>query len=274
MIALTSLAGHALTLALAGVPSPTPEGVYLQEHLGATVPHDVTLTDHRGRTTTTGALFDGDRPVVLVLAYYRCPMLCGLTINGLAASIGQLDGALAGEYELVTLSFDPRDGHADAERARATALEAAELPTSSEVWPFMTAEPDEVARVAEALGFGYAYDERTDQYGHPAVVFVLSPEGTITRYLYGFEHPPLDLRLALVEAGRGQVGTLVEQALITCYRYDPTVRRYGFHLFSFVRIMGGLILLVVGTGLFVMVRRDLRRSRQERVERPNEGGSP
>lgn len=257
MIAATA----GLLLALAGVPSPTPEGVSLQEHLGAEVPRDVTLTDHHGRTTTLGRLLDGERPVVLVLAYYRCPMLCGLTINGLANGIRGLDGALDDEYRLVTVSFDPRDGPADAERARATALETAELSADDETWPFMSAEPEQVRRLADALGFGYAYDEHTDQYAHPAVVFVLTPDGTISRYLYGFEHPPLDLRLALYEAGQGQVGTLAERALITCYRYDPSTRRYGFHVLGFIRIAGGLILLTFGTGLFVVVRKDLRRSR-------------
>lgn len=271
-----ALTGPPASLALTGVPSPVPDGVDLQEHLGAAVPRDVALTDHRGRATTLASLLDGERPLVLVLAYYRCPMLCGLTLNGLARAVQGLDGALHDEYRVATVSFDPRDGPADAERARVTALDTAELPTDGEAWPFLTAEPGEVERLADALGFQFAYDERTDQYGHPAVVFVITPDGTISRYLHGFSPQPLDLRLAVVEAGRGEVGNLVERTLVTCYRYDPTTRRYGFHVLGFIRIVGGLLLLTLGTGLFVLVRRDLRRSRAHDRPGPtdHQGRSP
>jgi protein SCO1/2 len=245
----------------AGVAAST--GASLDERLGSAVPRDVELTDHRGRATTMGELLDGERPVVLVLAYYRCPMLCGLTLQGLATAVRELDGGLAGEYLLVTASFDPRDGPADAERARATTLEAAGLPATGDAWPFLTAAPEHSQRLAEAVGFHYAWDARTEQYAHPAVTMVLTPDGTVARYLHGFRPPPLDLRLSLVEAGRGRVGGVAEQALVTCYRYDPASRRYGFHVLGFLRIAGTLVLLTLVAGLFVVVRADLRRTRAQ-----------
>lgn len=251
----------------------TPAGVSLDERLGAPVPRDVALTDQRGRATTLGTLLDGEHPVVLVLAYYRCPMLCGLTLQGLAAAVRELDGGLAGDYRLVTVSFDPRDGPADAERARVTTLEAAGLPVADErAWPFFVATSEHVGRLASAVGFHYAWDARTEQYAHPAVVMVLTPDGAVSRYLHGFRPPPLDLRLALVEAGRGRVGGVAEQALVTCFRYDPAARRYGFHVLGFLRIAGALVLLTLVAGMLVVVRADLRRTRA--LDPQDRGGSP
>lgn len=273
VLSSTDTAAPAPADTAAPMRAATPAGVSLDEHLGASVPRDVAITDHRGRTTTLGAWLDGEHPVVLVLAYYRCSMLCGLTLQGLAAAVRGLDGGLAGDYRLLTLSFDPRDGTADAERARATALEAAELPVADDdAWPFFVAAPEPVQRLASAVGFHYAWDARTEQYAHPAVVMVLTPDGVVSRYLHGFRPLPLDLRLALVEAGRGQVGGVAEQALVTCFRYDPASRRYGFHVLGFLRIAGALVLLTLVGGLFVVVRADLRRTRAQGLF--DRGGSP
>lgn len=241
---------------------PIMDEIGLEPRLGDKVPSDVELTDHRGQTVTLGDLLDADRPVILLMAYYRCPMLCGLTINGVAAGLGDLKWTLGEEFRVVTVSFDPRDGPADAERARVKAIEALGLDADQDDWPFFVGEEEQVRRLADALGFRYAYDERTDQYAHPAGVFILTPDGTLSRVLYGFEYPALDLRLALVEAGRGEVGTLVEQVLITCYRYDPAERRYGFWVLGFLRLMGLFLLITAGTGFFVLIRKDRRRTRR------------
>jgi protein SCO1/2 len=245
----------------ATAPPAVMKDVGLEPKLGATVPRDVAFTDHRGRALTMGELLDGERPVILLLAYYRCPMLCGLTIDGMARGLGDLQWPLGEEFRVVTVSFDPRDGPADAERARVRAIETLGLDVDADDWPFLVGDEREVRRLADAVGFHYAYDERSDQYAHPSAVFVLTPDGTLSRLLYGFEYPALDLRLALVEAGRGQVGTVVEQVLVTCYRYDPAQRRYGFWVLGFLRLAGAVLLVTAGVGFFVLIRRDRRRMR-------------
>jgi protein SCO1/2 len=242
-------------------PPPAVEGVELDERLGERVPGDVELTDHLGRSVTLEQLLDGEHPVILLLAYYRCPMLCGLTINGVAQGLNDLGWTPGEEFRVVTVSFDPRDGAPDAERARAKALDSLDLEVDEQAWPFLAGDEREVRRLADSLGFHYAYDERTDQYAHPSAVFVLTPRGVLSRVLFGFEYPALDLRMALVEAGEGKVGSMVDQVLVTCYRYDPTQRRYGFWVFGFLRLAGLLLLIIAGTGLFVLIRRDRGRTR-------------
>ena len=259
--ALLLLIGSAAIRSAEAAPPPVLEGVALEDRIGERVPTDVVLTDHLGRTIALGELLDGERPLILVLAYYRCPMLCGLTINGVAKGLAALAWVPGDEFQVATVSFDPRDGSADAERARSKALELLEREVDEHAWPFLTGDEREVGRLADALGFHYVYDERTDQYAHPSAVFVLSPRGELSRVLYGFEYPALDLRMALVEAGEGKVGSLAEQALISCYRYDPAERRYGFWVLGFFRVAGVLLVLTVGSGMFVLIRRDLRRTR-------------
>jgi protein SCO1/2 len=243
-------------------PPPAPAGVSLDSQLGAQVPADITLTDQLGRTVALADLLESERPVILLLAYYRCPMLCGLTIGGVAKGLAELGWTPGEDFRVVTISFDPRDGPADAERARTKAIEALGSHLADDQWPFWVGDEAEVRRLADALGFHYAYDDRTDQYAHPSAVFVLTPDGALSRVLYGFEYPALDLRMALVEAGQGKVGTLVEQVLITCYRYDPSTRRYGFWVLGFLRLAGLLVLATVGAALFVLIRRDRQRTRE------------
>lgn len=245
----------------AGPPPPAIDGVSLDERLGQRLPPDVRLTDHLGRAVTLADLLDDERPVIVVLAYYRCPMLCGLTIGGVATGLAELGWAPGEDFHVVTISFDPRDGPADAERARTRAIEQLGRDLDDEQWPFWAGDEAEVRRLADALGFHYVYDERTDQYAHPAAVFVLTPGGVLSRVLYGFDYPALDLRMALVEAGDGSVGTIAEQVLITCYRYDPATRRYGFWVLGFLRVGGLLMLIMIGSGLIVLIRRDRRRTR-------------
>lgn len=252
----------------ANAPPAVTKEVWLEPRLGQSIPRDVTLTDHRGRTITTAELLDGDRPVLLLLAYYRCPMLCGLTIDGIATGLGDLAWPLGEAFRVVTVSFDPRDEPSDAERARVRAIETLGMEADADDWPFLVGDEGEVRRLADAVGFHYAYDERTDQYAHPSAVFVLTPDGASSRVLYGFEHRALDLRLALVEAGQGKVGTLAEQVLVTCYRYDPAQRRYGFWVLGLLRSTGTVLVVAVGLWFFVLIRRDRRRMRAMQEARP------
>jgi protein SCO1 len=259
-----------LTLALAlepATPVPVAGDVSLQDRLGEVAPLDVRLLDHLGREVATESLFDGRRPLLLVPAYFRCPMLCGLAIQGAAEAMGAIELRPGTDFRVVTVSFDSRDGPADAERARARAvsLYGDELP--EDAWAFLTGETGEVERLLHAVGFRWAWDADTEQFAHGSAVFVLSPTGKLTRVLHGLRYEPLDLHMALLEAGEGEVGSFAEQLVLTCYRYDPTTRRYGFWVFGFLRIAGVVLLSILATGLAVMIRRERRRARELATDR-------
>lgn len=238
--------------------------VSVQDRLGEHAPRDVRLVDQRGREIDSGELFDGHRPVLLVPAYFRCPMLCGLAIEGAAEAMQAIDLRPDADFRVATVSFDSRDGPADAERARARAVDLYADPLADDAWPFLTGDRAEVERLLHGVGFRWAWDEATEQFAHGSAVFVLSPDGKLTRVLHGLQYEPLDLRLALVEAGEGEVGSFAEQLVLTCYRYDPATRRYGFWVFGFLRIAGLVLVAILGTGLVLIVRRDRERTRRER----------
>jgi protein SCO1 len=186
-----------------------------------------------------------ERPVVLALVYYDCPMLCGLVLGGLARAMRQSGLELGTDFDAVTLSFDPRETTKLAAERQRGYLQAVGKPGAAASWTFLTGQEPEIKALADAVGFRYVYDEKTKQFAHAAVVFVLTPEGRVSRYLYGVEFPPKDLRLALVEAGQGRVGTSFDRLLLTCYRYDPASRTYVPIALWFVRasalaVLGGL----------------------------------
>lgn len=243
--------------------SPTSrDGASVRDRLGTAIPRDVELVDHEGRRVALGSLLDGRRPLVIVPAYYRCPMLCGLTIASVAEALAELPLVPGEDFEITTISFDPRDGPADAERARARAIELYGGAVNDDAWPFHAGAPVHVERLMDALGFGFVYDEATDQYAHSAAIFVVSPAGELVRVLPGVQIRAVDLRLALVEAGRGEVGSFAEQALLTCFRYDPVTRRYGLWVLGFLRLAGGVLLVLFGSGYVLLLRRDRRRTRR------------
>jgi protein SCO1/2 len=261
---------NALPLALVASLAPAPAGptpvpgndVSVANRLGERVPQDVQLVDHRGRPVLSRELFDGRRPVVLVPAYFRCPMLCGLAIEGAAEAMRSLELEPGVDFRVATVSFDPRDGSPDAERARARAVDLHGGSIADDEWPFLTGEGGEPERLLHAIGFRWAWDDDTEQYAHGSAIFVASPDGKLTRVLHGLQYEPLDLRLALIEAGEGRVGSFAEQLVLTCYRYDPATRRYGFWVFGFLRIAGVVLLSVLGLGLAVVVRRERQRMRE------------
>lgn len=264
------IAGWLLLCSLvAGTPSPVgspePEGVTLTDEVGEVAALALPLTDHTGQSRTLRSMLEPDEPLLLVLAYYRCPMLCGLTVDGVADALQEI-GWEPDRFTVATVSFDPRDGPADAERARVRALDRWGVPTQTEAWPFFVGEEEDVRRLADSLGFGYRYDEATDQYAHPSAVFILAPDGTLSRVLPGVQTPSLDLRMSMLDASKGDVGSFTEQVLSTCYRYDPSTRRYGFYVFGFLRLAAFVLLATVGVGLALLIRADIRRSRALREE--------
>jgi protein SCO1 len=242
-------------------PPPAVREADLEEQLGRTVDPTLAFTDESGKRVHLGDYLDGDAPVVLVLAYYRCPTLCGLVLHGIVDGMKDLPLSLGRSFRALTVSFDPRDTPARAREKRASTLAGLGQPAPKEgAWPFLVGEEAMVRALADQVGFRYAYDARTDQYAHPAAAIVLTPRGQISRYLYGVSFPPRDLRLSLIEAGEGRTGTIVDRLILTCYHYDPAARAYGPFIVGFMRVAGALILATV-IGLLLVLYRGERRSK-------------
>src|SRR4051812_5583276 len=216
--------------------APIAREVDIEEHLGQRVDPNLVFTDSSGRRVTLGEYLRDGKPAVVSLAYFRCPMLCGLVLRGLAHGLAEVPFRAGEDYRLLTISFDPKDGAAEAARKQEAVLAAFGKKTERAAWPFLVGGAAEIRAIAETFGFRFAYDETIDQYAHPAAVFILPPDGRISRYLYGTVFSPRDLRLSLVEAGSGKVGSIVDRVLLPCYRFDPATRRFGPFIRGFMRI--------------------------------------
>ena len=240
---------------------PALQEVEILEQLGTKLPLDVRFTDQDGRAVRLGDLLGRQRPVVLTLVYFDCPMLCGLILTGAARGMRETGLELGKDFDAITLSFDPKDtSRAAAERQRGY-LQAFGKPEAKQAWTFLTGSDPDIHRVTEAVGFKYAYDEKTKQFAHAAGIFVLTPDGRVSRYLYGIEFPARDLRLALVEASEGRVGTSFDRLLLTCYRYDPASRKYEPYVMGVVRVAMLGVLGGLGLMLGIFWRREIRGKR-------------
>jgi protein SCO1/2 len=252
----------AALLLLAAAPGLAQDGrppalrdLGFDQKLGEPLPLDVSLRDESGTPVRLGDYF-GEKPVVLTMVYYECPMLCTLTLNGLSGAMDVLRFDAGAEYEVVTVSFDHRETPELARAKKAAYVERYGRSGAEQGWHFLTGDEAELRRLTDALGFRYAWDEETQQFAHPAGIVVATPDGTIARYLYGIEYAPKDLRLALVEASEGRVGSAVDQVLLFCYRYDPATGRYGAVALNLVRAGGVLTVLALLAFWAVMWRRD------------------
>ena len=244
-----------------GLPAPLQD-VGFDQKLGAQVPLDLVFRDESGEETTLGA-YVSERPVILSLVYYECPMLCTLVLNGLASSLKAVSFTAGREFEIVTVSFNPRDTPALAAAKKEAYLGRYGRPGAARGWHFLTGEETSIRRLTEAVGFRYTYDQEAGQYAHASGILVLTPEGKIARVFYGIEYAPRDLRLGLVEAGRGEIGTFVDQLLLYCFHYDPAAGKYGAAAINLVRMGGVATVLAGGLAIFQMVKRERRDRRRE-----------
>jgi len=192
----------------------------------------------------------------MVFAYYDCPMLCTQVINGLSTALGVLSLEPHTDFEIVTVSFNPKDTPRTAAAKKAVYLERYHHPGAAAGWHFLSGNAASIERLTTAAGFRYAWDEDTKQFAHPTGVIVLTPDGRLSRYLFGIEYGPRDLRLALVDASAGTVGTPVDALLLYCFHYDPMTGRYGLAIMRTIRIVGALTVLGLGTFIAVMLRRE------------------
>jgi len=239
------------------IPKPLRE-IGFDQKIGERVPLDVPFTDESGRAVRLGDYF-GARPVVLVFAYYDCPMLCTQVINGLASALDVLTLVPHRDFEIVTISFNPKDTPATAAAKKAVYLQRYKRAGANEGWHFLVGEQAAIDRVTKAAGFRYVWDEATKQFAHPTGVIVLTPDAQLARYLFGIEYGPRDLRYALVEASSGHLGNLADALLLYCYHYDPMTGRYGFIIMRAVRIAAAATVLALGTFIVLMLRSEKRR---------------
>jgi protein SCO1/2 len=221
----------------------------------AKVPLDLSFVNAHGQTVRLAELFS-NRPVILHLVYYECPMLCKLSRDGLIRAVGTLSLRLGQDFSIITVSFDPREGPELSRRAQGVAVERFGRDAVERGWHFLTGDAASIRRLCDAVGFRYRYDNETKQFAHASGAFVLTSDGMLSRYLSGIEYPPRDLRLALVEASAGKVGTTADQVLLLCYMYDPTTGRYGLAIMTAIRVAGIATVCCLGIAVFAMLRRE------------------
>ena len=234
--------------------------VGFDQKLNERVPLDISFRDETGRAVRLGDYF-GARPVVLALVYFDCPMLCTQVLSATASALNLMSIDAGTDFEVVAVSFDPRETPVQAAARKRVTLERYDRddhPRAAAGWHFLTGDKPAIDRLTAAAGFRYAWDEPTRQFAHPAGVVVLTPDGRLARYLFGIEYGPRDLRLAIVEASEGRIGSAVDTILLYCYHYDPMTGRYGLLVMRLLRLAGAATVLGIGSFVFLMLRRERR----------------
>jgi protein SCO1/2 len=239
------------------------ENVGVTERLDARVPLDAVFRDETGREVALGEYFGQGRPVVLNLMYLGCPMLCGLIGNGLNEAMKQMDWTAGSEFTVLSLSFDHTEKPSLAKLKKMNYLEDLDRPEAAAGWHFLTGDEEPIRRLTEAVGFGFAWNERRQEYAHAAVLVLLTPDGRIARYLYGVQFDPKTLRLSLVEAADGKIGTTRDQILLFCFNYDASTGRYGPAARNLMKA-GGL-LTIVALAILIIVYRAQEGKRRQRA---------
>jgi protein SCO1/2 len=237
---------------------PVLKGVDVEERLGELLPPGLEFTDASGQSVKLGQVLSKGKPVVLTLVYYSCPQLCNLVINAEVKAMQEAGLELGRDFEAVTVSVDPKDSPAQSLERRRRHLQALGKPETAP-WHFLTGTEENIRKLADAVGFKYTYDESSKQYAHPAVLNVITPEGSISRYLYGTSFPAKDFRLALLEAAGGRVGTSFDRIILSCFKYDTAQRRYGFYIFGFLRLGALMVFAMLSTTIIYFWRRELKK---------------
>jgi protein SCO1/2 len=225
------------------------------QNIGQQLPLDTQFRDEEGKTVTLGSFY-GQRPVLLAFVYYTCPMLCTQVLNAMTSTISTLSLDAGKDFDLVVVSIDPRETPAQAAAKKAEYLHRYKRDGAAAGWHFLTGDEPEIQRLTKVAGFRYAWDAQTQQYAHPTGLIVTTPDGRPARYLFGIEYGPRDLRFALIDASQGKLGSVVDTLLLYCYHYDPMTGRYGVYVMRALRIAGVATVVLLGTFIVVMVRRD------------------
>jgi protein SCO1/2 len=247
-----------------GIPA-TLQNVGIDQHLDEQVPLALVFRDETGKSVRLDEYFV-NKPVILSLVYFECPMLCTQVLNGLVSSMKVLKFNVGKEFQVVTISFNPQEGPPLAAAKKETYLERYSRPGAERGWHFLTGNEDSIQAITKAVGFRYTRDPRTGQFAHASGIMLLTPQGRVSRYFYGIEYAPRDLRLGLVEASANKIGSVTDQVLLFCYHYDPREGKYSAVILNLIRLGGVLTLLALGVAWFVWFRRGSRQHHLE-VER-------
>lgn len=264
------MVGVAESYAATIVP-PGLKGVGFDQRLGEQVPLDATFVDDAGREVKLGEYLSS-RPAVLVLAYYQCPMLCTQVLNNLVLALRDVSFTPGRDFDVVVVSFDPRETTDIAAAKKKSYLRHYERPETEAGWHFLTGRKEPIKRLTEAVGFRYTYDAKRDQFAHASGIMLIAPSGKISRYFYDVNYRARDLRLGLVESSAGKIGSPVDQVLLYCFHYDPTAGKYGPAILNLVRLLGVLTMVAIGGLLWVLVRHQPKRPDAAAVEEPGHVG--
>jgi protein SCO1 len=251
----------------------------VDEKLNQQVDTSLTFLDGEGRTVALKDLLHKDRPVVLNLVYYSCPMLCGMVLQGALGSLKQVPYTAGKDIEVITVSFDPKEGPALAQAKKQHILAEYGRPEAKDGWHVLVDKDGNAKRLADQVGFKYKWSDADQQFAHASVTMILTPEGKVSRYLYGIDYDARTMRLALTEASEGKIGTTVDKLLLFCYHYDPLSRSYVLFATRVMKLGGVLIMLVLGATLVFFWRREARgrggeanawREKIEQAEKPEQ----
>jgi protein SCO1/2 len=247
----------------ANVRPPGLKDVGIEQRLNEQVPPDLAFRDETGKQVRLADYF-GKKPLILDLAYYRCPMLCNEVLAGLEGSLKALKFDIGKEFDVLTISFDPKDTPESATAKKAEFIKRYKRPGAAEGWHFLTGPQESIAALTRAVGFHYQYDPKTDQFAHSTAIMILTPEGKIAQYYYGVDFPPGDVRLGLIQASQNKIGTLADQIVLYCYHYDPHAGKYSAMIGRILQLSGGLTLLCLGAVLTILLRRGSDSETRER----------
>ncbi len=240
---------------------PLLQNVGIAQHLDSQIPADLTFVDDSGKPVKLGGYF-GRKPLILNLVYFNCTMLCGQELAGLASAMRLIKFDVGNEFDVITVSFDPRETPAMAAAKKNDYVARYGRANAASGWHFLTGQAPAIDALTKAVGFQYQYDSRTNQYAHATAIVVLTPQGRISRYLYGVDFPPKDLRLALVEASQEKIGNPVDAVLLYCYHYNPQTGKYGAVISNILRLAGAVTILIIGGMLLILWRLDRSATRK------------
>jgi protein SCO1/2 len=253
-----------------GIPNQKPsilDNVGLDQRLNSQVPLDLAFVDENGQAVQLQQYF-GAKPVILMLVYYQYPMLCTQVLNGFTgAMLGVRRFNIGREFNVITVSIDPRDTAVEALSTKKKYIERYHRPEAEQGWHFLTGRKDQIDALAQAVGFRYAWDPEVKQYAHASGIMLLTPQGRVAQYYYGIEYPPRDIQLGLIEASKGKIGNVADEVLLYCYHYDPRQGRYGAAIFNVLRLSALITVLALGGFMLIMFRRDLHAAREGRLTR-------
>jgi protein SCO1/2 len=259
LLALTTSAfGQGMTQGMMSPPAsmrpPGLKDVGILQNLNTQIPADLAFHDENGKAVKLGDYF-GKKPIILNLVYYRCTMLCGEVLSGLTSALGVLKFDVGKEFDVLSVSFDPKDTPEMASIKKNEYLKRYKRPGAENGWYFLTGQQPEIDALTKAAGFQYQYDPKSEQFAHSTAIMILTPEGKIAQYYYGVEYAPKDLRLGLIQASNHKIGNVVDEVLLYCYHYDPNTGKYGATIFRVLRLSGAATILIMGVFLGILIRR-------------------